>query len=111
MEIIKQSSNELSKMDIYALTKSPEISKMKDAAGQVLEIAAWVEYKDVNKDGEEREILSIRTSDNDTLATNSRTFIEAFNDCIDIFGDDLKQIKVSTGTSRNGRTYLVCVAV
>lgn len=111
MEIINKSSTNLTKMDIYQMTKSPEIGKMKTAEGQTLEIAAWVVYKDIDKDGVEHTVLSIRTADGDTYATNSGTFIRAFNECIDIFGEDFRRVKISSGVSRNGRTYLTAVAV
>lgn len=111
MEITRTSSTELSKMDIYQMTKSPEIGKMKTAEGQTLDIAAWVEYKDTDKDGNEHEVLSIKTADGDTFATNSATFIRAFNECLDIFGGDFKRVKVASGVSHNGRTYLTAVAV
>lgn len=103
---VKRQSQELSKQQIYFLSQSPEIKKMRDAAGQVLDMAAWMIYTDTNSKGEEQTILSILTADKDTYATNSRTFIEQFEKCIDIFGGDFKRVSVGTGTSKGGRTYL-----
>lgn len=108
MEIL-HSNKELTKQEIYYLTKSQDVQKMKEAAGQTFELSNWCMYKDVNSDGEEVELFAMRTVDGDTFATNSPTFIRAFYDILDVFApDEIKAIKVLEGTSKNNRTYITC---
>lgn len=111
MKIVK-SSPELSPVDIYKLTMNPNATKMKEVAGQRLEIAAFAVYEDVDKKtGELHNILAIQTPEGDVIATNSRTFIDEFTKMVDFFGCydmQVKAIEVITGTSKNGRDYITC---
>lgn len=115
MEILNV-SREMSTEDKYFLTMSPEIEKMSSIKGMVLEIDCWILYKDqkTDEDGkvEEETILSIRNTLGEVYATNSPTFIKEFERIIELFNDDgqeVKYIKVSSGTSKNGRDYITCV--
>lgn len=115
MEILKV-SREMTTEDKYFLTMSPEIEKMSSIKGMVLEIDCWILYKDqkTDEDGkvEEETILSIRNTLGEVFATNSPTFIKEFERIIELFNDDgqeVKYIKVSSGTSKNGRDYITCV--
>ena len=107
-EIIKGSEN-LTKKEIYVLTMA-QTAKMTEAAGQIVDIDRWAEFKDVDmKTGEERDVLSIMTADGEVFSTISKVFIEHFNDIVDLFGDDpdgLPAVKVIQGKSKNGRQYL-----
>lgn len=115
MEILDV-SREMSTEDKYFLTMSPEIEKMSSIKGMVLEIDCWILYKDkkTDEDGkvEEETLLSIRNTLGEVFATNSPTFINEFERIIELFNDDgqeVKYIKVSSGTSKNGREYITCV--
>lgn len=108
MEIL-QSMNELSKKEQYFLTKAQDALSMKDAVGSTFELTSWVLYTDKNKDGEDIELFSMRTVDDETYTTNSQTFISAFRDILDIFSaDEIDKLKIMSGTSKNGRTYVTC---
>lgn len=111
MRIVK-SSPELSPVDIYKLTMNPNATKMKEVAGQRLEVAAYAVYEDVDKkSGELQNILAIKTPEGEVFATNSRTFIEEFEKMVDFFGGyDMRvdAIEVITGTSKAGRDYISC---
>lgn len=108
MEVIK-ASGELTKQEIYFLTKAQDVLKMSDAAGSIFELTAWVIYTDKNSDGEEVELFSMRTVDDETYATNSATFISAFRDILDVFEpEEIKKLKVMNGTSKNGRQFVTC---
>ena len=108
MELLK-TNKELSKKEIYFLTKTQDAQKMTEAANQELELTSWAIYKDHNADGEEVELFAMRTVEGETFATNSPTFISAFRDILDVFEpEEITKLKVMTGTSKNNRTYITC---
>ena len=108
MELIR-TNKELSKKEIYFLTKAQDTQKMTEAADQTLELSAWAIYTDHNADGEEVELFAMRTVEGETYATNSQTFISAFRDILDVFdAEEITKLKVMTGTSKNNRTYITC---
>lgn len=111
MNIIKTSKN-LSPKEIYQLTMSPEVQKMSDAVGQIIEIEAWAIYEDENSKGELQKILAIKTPENDIFATNSATFKEDFekmNELFETLGEKVHSITVTSGESKAGRTFITCV--
>lgn len=108
---IVEASKELTTKELYNMTMSPKMGKMKDVVGQELEIEAWVKYEDADKNGEVKEILSIQTKDGDTVATNSPTFISDFSRMVSLFkqsGEELKAVEVMEGTSKAGRKFITC---
>lgn len=115
MEILK-ASKDLSTEEKYFLTMSPEIEKMSNIKGQTLSIDSWVIYTD-NKstdveEGKTETILSIKTTLGEVFATNSATFIKEFERIIDLFAGDgmpVNFVKVSGGTSKNGRDFITAV--
>ena len=108
MEIIV-TNKELTKQEMYFLTKAQDVMKMKDAVDSIVELSAWVIYTDVNADGEEVELFSMRTVDGETYATNSATFIRAFRDILDIFApEEITKLKIMSGTSKNNRQFVTC---
>ena len=108
MEILA-SNKELTKQEIYFLTKAQDTMKMTDAVDQTLDIVAWAIQTDTNSNGEEVELFAMRTDEGETYATNSATFIAAFRDILDVFDpEEIKRIKVLSGTSKNNRTFVTC---
>lgn len=108
MEILK-ANKDLSKKEIYFLTKAQDTIKMTEAADTTVDLVAWALYKDHNSDGEEVELFSMRTDQGETFATNSPTFIAAFRDILDVFEpEEITRLKIMTGTSKNNRTYITC---
>ena len=105
-------NKELSKEEIYFLTKAQDVQKMTDAVGSTFDVQAWAIYKDHNSDGEEVELFSMRTVDGETFATNSPTFIRAFREILDIFDfEEITRIKVMDGVSKNNRSFVTCAYV
>lgn len=108
MEIVV-TNKELTKQELYFLTKAQDTQKMTEAADQTMELSAWAIYKDHNADGEEVELFAMRTVEGESYATNSQTFISAFRDILDIFPpEEVTKLKVFSGTSKNNRTYITC---
>lgn len=114
MEIIKKSSDELTMKQMYDMTKSPEIQKVSENDGALLQVDAWALYYDTDKDGIRREILSILDNEAGAIATNSATFIRDFMEitemCLDC-GVEVHHVKISSGKSKSGRKFYTCVYV
>ena len=109
MELVKKFPETMDNRAVYKLLKSPEIKKMSDADGSILEVAAWIVYKDTDsRTGEQREILTLSTTDGEIFATVSATFMKEFAEIVKYFGDDVGAIKVVSGKSKAGRTYITC---
>lgn len=114
MKIIEKSSEELTVKQIYDLTKSPEIQRVSDNEGALVQVDAWMLYTDTDKDGNTREILSILDNEVGAVATNSVTFIRDFMEITDMCEDcgvKVQHIKISSGTSKAGRKFYTCVYV
>lgn len=111
MEVLV-ANKDLSKEEVYFLTKAQDVQKMAEAVDQILDVSAWAIYLDKNADGEEVELFSMRTEEGETFATNSPTFIRAFREILDIFEpEEVKRIKVMNGVSKNNRTFVTCAYV
>lgn len=112
MNIIK-SSPDLTPIDLYKLTMNPNASKMKNAAGQRLEVHSFAVYEDVDKKtGELQQILAIQTPEGEVYATNSPTFIEEFTKMVDFFAGfnmAVDAVKVVNGVSKAGRDFITVV--
>lgn len=109
---ITRTSKELTVKEKYMLTKAPTVQRMKNCVGQRIEIDAYAFYTDVNKDGEETEILSVLTPEGEVFATNSPTFKKDFLDMVDMFadsGEEIKAVRVVGGKSKAGRDFITCV--
>lgn len=112
MEIIKKTDN-ITAADMYAMTKGPEVRKMADAKGEILDVLAYVIYKDDKGDGSEPvTVLSIKTTSGVLYATNSKTFIRNFSDILAMYeecGEEAPTMfKVGSARSNAGREYLTC---
>ena len=109
MELTKAFPAELDQRTIYKMMKSPDVKKMSDADGSVLEVAAWIVYTDTDsRTGEVREILTIQTTDGEMFGTVSGVFQREFKDINKFFGDDVGAIKVISGKSKAGRSFITC---
>lgn len=105
-------NKELTKKELYQMTKGSTVKRMRDAAGHVINIDAFVLYEDVDRNGEVKTILSLKDDSGDIYASNSVTFCKEFRDAYEILGDELKSIEVVADTARrSGRTYITCKIV
>lgn len=110
MKIVNSSSN-LTPVQLYKLTVANNVQKMKDVVGQRIEIAAFAQYEDTDNDGKEQEILAVMTPEGEVFASNSPTFIREFNRMVEFFAGynmAVDAIKVTSGTSKNGRDFIAC---
>lgn len=114
MNIINKSANVTSSFDLYKLVQSPERKKLTDIKGQTITLVKWVLYTEPDKDGKEMKLVSLTTADGTVYCTNSATFFHSFESAVVLFaqfGEELHEIQVATGTSKNGRDYIDCVVV
>ena len=108
MQIIK-ASKDLTNVDVYKMTKGTGTTKVSDCAGLVFSVDAYVIFEDVNRQtGQIMSNASIRTADGKILVSNSPTFVEAFADIVDIFGDEIPELMIVEGKSKAGRTFYNC---
>jgi hypothetical protein len=110
MNIINK-SRDLTKREIYKLTKGPSTS-VQDAVGMEIKVDCWLLYSDVNAKGEEVEILAILADDGSVYSTISGTFKRTFEEILEIFEDEeLPEILIQEGTSKNNRSFAFCTIV
>lgn len=109
MKIIETYPENLSNKQLYDLTLSPKIQKMSENEGCVLLLKAYCKYEDEDSDGKTRELLSVLTTDGESLATNSKTFMDDFDRMVEMFGPDgVTAIEIISGTSKAGRKFITC---
>lgn len=109
MANILNASEGLTKKDIYKLTKQG--CSVKDAVGSIIDYAGFVEYEEDNSKGERVEILAILDKAGDAYSTTSPTFKREFHDILDMFADDpegIPGIRITTGVSKSGRSFMTC---
>ena len=111
MEIVKKTDN-ITAADLFGMTKGPDVRKMTDAKGEILDILSYVIYKDEKEDQDPVTVLSVKTVDGVMYATNSKTFIRNFADILAMYdecGEEAPtRFKVGFARSNAGREYLTC---
>lgn len=109
MTIKNQFPEEISKKDLYKMTKGDTVS-VRDGVGVIFKTAAYILYQDTNQRGDDVEVLAIMTSDRNVYSTVSETFKTRFFDIVETFGDELPDtdILITEGTSKAGRQYASC---
>lgn len=114
MNIIAKSASINSPMDMYALTKSPDRSKLSEVSGQVLDLDKWLVYSEPNSKGEEVTLVSLSTKDGKAYTSNSVTFIRDFTSAVTMFaefGAEFHTIQVMNGRSNAGREFITCKVI
>lgn len=106
MKIVNQSSETLSKKELYMLTQSPSTVKLANVVGTVINVKSWAVFESENKkDGKMNVVLAIY--DGETVYNSiSPTFSETFFDIICLFNELPVDIMVLEGTSKGGRKFV-----
>lgn len=98
----------MGKRDAYRLTKAQDVNKMQTLTGATIAPERWVLFEDPDpKTGEIKTVLVIE-SNGEKFGTISKTFIDAFIDAAEEFGEDLGEITVVGGKSKAGRDFITC---
>lgn len=112
MEIKVKSSENITKVELYKMTRDSGILSMKDVeANAECGVKAWVIFDDTNNKGEVSEVLSILTDVGAVWSTTSPTFKESFNEIVNIMDGEPFRIRKLEGTSKAGRKYVNCALV
>lgn len=111
---MKSTSRELSKVERYRLTLSPEIKTVQDLPDdEVINVVAYCTFNDVNEEtGEVAQLLGILDKDGKSYVTQSATFKRSFSDIADIFADEGESefsIRKISGVTKANRPYVNCV--
>lgn len=113
MKILFKSREDLTKQEIYKMTKNAEIEQMKNVTDrEMLEISAYIVFEDENADGEVNKIHSILTTDGRAIAFQSKTFAKSLEDIAEImtggnWNEPFSIIKIS-GKTKSGRDFINC---
>lgn len=112
--VINSQSKELTKVERYRLTLSPEIKTIQNLPDDTkIEVSAFCEFDDINEDtGEVAHLLGILDSEGNSFVTQSATFKRSFSDIADIFYDEGTAsftIRKISGKTSSGRDYVNCV--
>lgn len=109
---IKRTSRELSKVERYRMTLSPEIKTVQNIPDDtVIKVSAFCVFDDINEEtGEVSNLLGILDESGDSFVTQSATFRRSFADIADIFEDGEEfSIRKISGETKAGRPYVNCV--
>lgn len=111
--IVKKSSEDLTKKELYLMTQAPNIKVIKDVEdGTQIQVKAWCLFADTKEQtGETVELLSILTPDNVAYSCQSATFKRSFNDILSIMEDESFSIEKFSGTTKAGRPFVNCSLV
>lgn len=82
---ILETSRDFTPTELYALTKNPKTTNLKDHNGELIEVTGYCLYEDVNTKGETRTILSLELTEGEAIATNSATALRSLHDILEIF--------------------------
>ena len=111
MNIINTNKADMSKREIYALTRSQSISLKDVENGAEITPDVWALYTDVNSKGNEVEILAVKDVAGNVFTTNSPTFKEEFAYIAALMSGEQYDIRVIKRESKAGRTFITCELV
>lgn len=109
---IVSKSKELSKVEVYEMTMSPEILPLNKLPDDTeLKPSLWAEFdKEDELNGESIRLLSIADAiSGNVYITQSATFIKDFKDICDLMDDEEYTVLKRTGESKAGRAFIYCV--
>lgn len=108
MEVVKTSES-MSPITTYLLTKSPAREKISAHDGDVIRVVGYAIYTDVDARGNENRLLSLLADDNRVYTTSSATCIRDMNDILNAGVEPSKDspacIGIRSGMSKNNRTF------
>lgn len=107
MNIYYKNPENISKKNVYLMTKDPSCKSVKNISdNEEFIVSEILQYTDTNSKGEGVDIMAMMT-DLGPMACQSQTFREQMRDIIEIFGLPVKIKKIS-GTTKAGREYITC---
>lgn len=110
-DIIKMYPETDDKRIIYKMTATKSLAVKDLEPYEVFTPVRYCLYNEVNRKGEENEILSILDESGTVIATISETFKRDFFSIADLMGGDEFSIKIIHGTTKAGRDFVTCEMV
>lgn len=106
---INTQSRDFTEVEQYLMTIDRGIKSLKDVEDNTsIPVAGYLTFTDEKENGDNVDILSIITPDNEVFSCQSPTFKRSFDNITNIMhGKQFSIIKVSS-TSKNGRPYIDC---
>ena len=114
LEINRKSNENITKKDIFLMTKNQNIMTMKSIEnGTEIAVKQWILFSDLNRNtGEAVEILSIMSEDGQVIATNSDSFKDMFFDIVEILEENEGfSIEKLGGKTKSGRNFVTCALI
>lgn len=106
MKILATNKKDLTKQEIYKLTKSAG-QNVKDVEG-TFEVDIWALYEETNNAGQDQTVLTILAKGGAKLSTISKTFIDSFKEIVELMEEDPFAVVIVHGKSKSGRDYVSC---
>lgn len=91
----------------FAMMTSNTSKAMQTLTDTVIEPEAWILYEREDQNGEPVEVLTL-AAEGELFSTISATFIKRFKEIYEFLGKDVGELKVISGKSKAGRTYITC---
>lgn len=111
MKIIETRGKELTKRELYKMTKDNGLIMMKDIEDNTLiTVVATVEFVDEKESGDVK-IFSLMDKDGNCYAYQSNTFHDSLMDIMDIMldeGQETVDIIKTSGKTKSGRHFINC---
>lgn len=112
MKITYKSNPDITKRDLYLMTRDAEIKPMKDIAnGETIKVKQYIYFDDENNKGEVTHVLTIMGDNGDVWSTTSKTFMRSFDEISELMEDEEFEIRKKDGVSKAGRSYVDCSLV
>lgn len=108
---IKEMSRELTPVEKYLMTTSPDIKSMKDVEdNERIVVDGFLTFNDVKeKTGEIVEVLSIITPEKKVYSCQSATFKRSIHDINEVMESTPFTIIKISGKTKAGRDFINCV--
>ena len=111
MEILKKKNNNDKASTLYNMLHGTSRLPLKDFDGDLMELANYIVYTDVNQDGDPMTCVTLREPDGTTWTTNGQTFVRDFMTILEACEscqEELDKIRIVDGKSKKGRTFRTC---
>lgn len=106
---IDTQSKDFTEVEQYLMTLDRGIKSLKDVKDNTsIPVAGFLTFTDEKENGDDVDVLSIITPDNEVFSCQSATFKHSFNNIYNIMhGKQFSIIKVS-GKTKAGRPFIDC---
>lgn len=106
---INTQSKDFTEVEQYLMTLDRNIMSLKDVEDNTsIPVAGYLTFTDEKENGDNVDILSIITPDNEVFSCQSATFKRSFNNIVNIMHDKVFSVVKLSGETKAGRPYIDC---